>query len=124
MVSGQSHSFPDCQAQGGRLEPGDAGLAGVRPKDDFTLLRPMGWYLSAKLLYVFSSKKENSPSTRSWTGYRASLPQQEDPGTMDAATGKQAVLVSLSGFVAASPNHLATGLDSAVHKVENTHWRK
>lgn len=89
VVSGQSHSFPDSQARGGRLEPGDAGLAGVRPKDDFTHLRPMGWYLSAKLLYVFSSKKENSPSTRSWTGYRASLPQQEDLGTMDAATGKQ-----------------------------------
>lgn len=57
VVSGQSHSFPDSQAQGGRLEPGDAGLAGVRPKDDFTHLRPMGWYLSAKLSCSLQKRK-------------------------------------------------------------------
>lgn len=49
-----SPTLPDAQAAGGRLEPADAGLAGVRLKDDFTHLTPRGWYLSANLLCLFS----------------------------------------------------------------------
>lgn len=53
-----SPTLSDSQAGGGRLEPGGAGLAGVRLKDDFTHSTPMGWYLSAKLFNLFSPERK------------------------------------------------------------------
>lgn len=86
VVSGQSHSFLDTQAWGGRLEPGDAGLVGVRPKMISPIWLPWaGTYLQSCCIF----RKENNPSTRSWNGYQASLQQQGCPGTTDVAIGKQ-----------------------------------
>lgn len=82
-----SPSLPDAQAGGGRLEPADAGLAGVRLKDDFTHLTPRGWYLAANLLCLFSPGRK-TPLYQELERVRALTATQRSLGTTDAATGK------------------------------------
>lgn len=113
--------FP-ISAGGGRLESADAGLAGVRLKDDVTHLAPRGWYLSANLLRLFSpGRKTPLDWALDWVRGLTATPGPRD---WDAATGKRA-LVSLSGSVTASPtscvSHSAAGLDAIACKTENTY---
>lgn len=88
---------------------------GFHPFDSYGLV------LICKAVTPVLFRKDSTHSTRSWNGYRASPLQHECPGTTDAAVGKRA-LVSLPGFVVASPNpcvlHLATGLDSTACKIK------
>lgn len=60
MVSG-SPPLPDPRAGGGRLEPADAGLAGVQLKDEVTHLTPRGWYLFCKPVTPVLPRKESTP---------------------------------------------------------------
>lgn len=117
MASGQSHAFPDSQAQGGRPEPGDAGLAGVRPKDDFTHLTPSGWYLSAKLLHLFSSERKIPPGPGAGLDAGPHC-HSRVPRDYGCSHREANVLVPLPALWQPLPT---IWLDSAAREIEDTH---
>lgn len=84
------------------LEPGDAGLAGVRLKDGFAQFTPTGWYCThLQSCSICSLPEGKQPSTRSWNGDRVSLPQQEAWGLGKQPQGSGSSSF-LSGFVTTS----------------------
>lgn len=83
-----SPALSNSQAGEGRLEPGDAGLAGVRLKDDFQPFDFYGLVLICKAVLSVLFGKENTPLPGAGMG-TGSHCNSEELRTVDAATGKQ-----------------------------------
>lgn len=104
-LAGQPHSAGS-QARGGRLQPGDAGLAGVGLKDGCTQLTPTGWnctHLQSRSICSLPEGKQ--PSTKSWNGDRVSLPQQEAWGLGKQPQGSGRLCDNQSQFLCYSLGH-------------------
>lgn len=100
MVSG-SPTLPDSPAGGGRLEPADAGLAGVQLKDEVTHLTPRGWYLFCKpVTPVLPRKNTPVPGAGMGTGSHG---HARSPGTVMQPQESERSRFP-SGSVTASPN--------------------
>lgn len=99
------------EKEGWSLE--DAGLAGVRPKDDFTYDSHELVLICQAVTSVFFTKK-NSHSTRGWNGKRDSATTRT-PRDYRCSHSEAGAVVSLPGPVAAGliscAPWLAAGLD-------------